>query len=811
MIRIGAQLNGLERTLLNNLNKANTAAAQNALRLSTGKNVNYPSDDPAAFFALSGFETRLKVVNSTLVQVDKASSIAAESQLALDLIRTQIDVIRSTLLEDEDLSLTPTERSDKQLAIDSALQEIDRLSGTEVNGRRILDGSSDFRVSGQLTGQVRSVDVYSLGAPTSLTSAKPAELTYTGSNRAISADANITLTGAFGSATIELTQDQSLQSAAAEINARTSITGIRATASDNELSLESIFNGDAASIAVAVNSGAFGVTGGNGDGTAQGSDGLLASQPSIAGTVLEAATQGSLTYAGAGGLITADASFTLTGATGAASISVTNGETLSEVADRINAQSHATGVLADVDGDDLNLTSINYGTSATVAVVVDSGAFGVTGGNGDGTAQGTNAVAEINGKVISGNQAATAAAITHTELSGQLQGDVDFTLTGDLGSFAFSFNNGDALATLASAINLQSGVTGIAASVSTDGFDLVLESVAQGAGATIDLEVTDGEFDLTVDEEATATSYVAAQQAELIYEGADGRATDAASFDLTGLDGTTSASIVIAAGDTLSSVAQKVNQETLNTGVAARAVGDQLVIYSVEFGTDAFVDLDINSGTFDTTGGDVDLIATGVDQQITVAGQNEVTNLYAVDGNRFYVNDNGNSFTIEFTGGFSGDFQTIRLSDAPTLKFNLSTAIGDITTLALPAATTSRLGGFSGVLADLRTGGLFAGLGGNTSAAIRVVDEALAELTLIEGRVDAFADGAVASSSALLTGLKSTLEDSIDSINEVNEDEESLLLEKNRQLADSVLASLAILSDQRSKIVQLIERMAGLS
>ncbi|MCC9606459.1 hypothetical protein LOC68_17755 [Blastopirellula sp. JC732] len=123
-----------------------------------------------------------------------------------------------------------------------------------------------------------------------------------------------------------------------------------------------------------------------------------------------------------------------------------------------------------------------------------------------------------------------------------------------------------------------------------------------------------------------------------------------------------------------------------------------------------------------------------------------------------------------------------------------------------PNLTTAQLGGPTGVLADLRSSGRFGNLDQNRSFAILVVDEAFAELTMIEDRIDSFADNAFALSAAVLSDL-TTLEDSFDG---VPAEDESLLHEKNRQLSDKILASLEALSDQRAKITQLIERMASL-
>ena len=72
------------------------------------------------------------------------------------------------------------------------------------------------------------------------------------------------------------------------------------------------------------------------------------------------------------------------------------------------------------------------------------------------------------------------------------------------------------------------------------------------------------------------------------------------------------------------------------------------------------------------------------------------------------------------------------------------------------------LGGPSGRLDQLASGGTLDGLDSNTSQAIRVVDEALADLTRIEGAVDGFFNSAITSTSDLLSALETDLEDAVD-------------------------------------------------
>jgi flagellin-like hook-associated protein FlgL len=118
-------------------------------------------------------------------------------------------------------------------------------------------------------------------------------------------------------------------------------------------------------------------------------------------TVTVQPEQAQLSYAGApGALVQANAEFTITGAAGASEFTVTAGEALTAVRDRINSESYATAVSASVSGDNLIFNSISYGSEATIAVEVTSGTFAVTGGNGDGTAEGVDAEATVNSTAL---------------------------------------------------------------------------------------------------------------------------------------------------------------------------------------------------------------------------------------------------------------------------------------------------------------------------------------------------------------------------------------------------------------------------
>ncbi len=290
MSRIGAILSGTELRLLNRLAEANAAVTLHSLRLATQKRVNAPRDDPSAFVALSMLQSRLSVVHATMGNVTAAASMVTQTQSAIDQIQTQLTTIRTELLKDEDRSLTASQRAESQAIIDEAVTQINTLAGSQIDGRRLLDGSVDFVVSGRSPSQVRDLRVHSIP---------------------------------------------------------------------------------------------------------------YGSSPTISGSVTQTATQAQLAYTGDGGSPshpTVDATFTLTGERGSASISVTTADTLAAVAQRINDNSHKTGVTAAAVGNTLTFTAVDYGSDAGISVAVTSGTFNVT---GTGTA--IDATAVINGRTLTGD------------------------------------------------------------------------------------------------------------------------------------------------------------------------------------------------------------------------------------------------------------------------------------------------------------------------------------------------------------------------------------------------------------------------
>lgn len=165
MSRVSALLSGAEQQLLRYLAASRSQQSLHALRLSSGQRISTPSQDPAAFLHIAALESELSGVNQAISQVAAASDFAADAQLIIDQVRTQLDLIREILAEDEGGDLTPAQRAANQIEIDAALEAINALASTEVGGSNAFDGQS-LSLTFALTTDPRQLSSLSLAALT---------------------------------------------------------------------------------------------------------------------------------------------------------------------------------------------------------------------------------------------------------------------------------------------------------------------------------------------------------------------------------------------------------------------------------------------------------------------------------------------------------------------------------------------------------------------------------------------------------------------------------------------------------------------
>jgi flagellin-like hook-associated protein FlgL len=294
----------------------------------------------------------------------------------------------------------------------------------------------------------------------------------------------------------------------------------------------------------------------------------------------------------------------------------------------------------------------------------------------------------------------------------------------------------------------------------------------------------------------------AATQAQLTLSGA---VAEEVTMNLSGDLG--SIAITLSVGESMDEIAADVNQYSHRTGITASVVAGDLHLTSVDYGSSAKVEVQFSVETFGVT----EVSDFGTNAEATINGQTIEADSHNVNGTLFTVNDNGLNFSIQFQPDFTGTFQTISVEDG-ALSFALSEGLSNRSELGIPSLTADQLGGLSGTLDQLATGGLLAlsVTGDTTSQALRVVDEALGKITRVEGLVEGFSDAEIASASALMTDLQEEVSRAIDDVNKVDDVEELQIQAHYQTLADNAVAGLTLLNQQRSMIAKMLQVIAGL-
>ena len=717
-MRIGTQVFGQDLYLLNRLSRDTSTTTSSVLSLY--REVNARTQHRSALLALSNLQLTQDVSARGLSNSVTASNSLSRLGLTLDRVRTELSTIRARAAEDQDQQLSDRERADNQAAIDAAIERINLLAGSGISGIPIASapstGDSVLTVSEIDQSQLVDFDVDSIDGNTSQTltatvtaAAEQAELTYVGSAGGLVTDtATFTLTGSLGSLEVSIAKDESLADVRDRINLLTSSTGVAASLSADNLVFNSVDYGSGASLSVgSISAENITISGANASQLLSFDVDSIDSDSSqiVSGTVTTDAEQAQLTYAGAaGGLVTDTATFTVAGRLGIASVSITKGESLADVRDRINLLTSSTGVAASLSGDDLVFNTVHFGSTTNLSVNVTEidDVFTVSGDNASQLVSfNIDSMAPNSSQIISGTvtTAAEQAQLTYVGGVGGLVTDTaTFTLTGSLGNASISIAKDESLADVRDRINLLTSSTGVTASLSGD--DLVFNTTDFGSSANFSVEVTaiDNIINVSgvngsqlvsfnVDSMAPNSSQVvsgtvtaAAEQAQLQLHGNKGEVKFDATFTVAGNAGSVDFSVT--KGDLLTDVRDSINLQTEQTGVTASVSGDYLVFDSVGYGSAATVSVQVTAGKATVSGGNSDGTANGTDAQATINGQN-----LTGSGNQFTVTDGAGTFTMEFAAGFSGAFDPVT-AESVNGVFDVTGGNGDSTANGTDAQAT---------------------------------------------------------------------------------------------------------------------------
>jgi flagellin len=234
-------------SLLNRINQLSQAQALSLARLSSGSRINKASDDPAGLIALQQLDAERTAVTAAIDNAQRADAMMTVAEGAMGEISDLLLEIESLAVESTSTGgLTQAEIAANQAEIDQAVQSIDHIvRTTSFNGQRLLDGSLSIRTTVS-TGSDNVSDVHVHSRPSSQTSSALYVAVTTAAAKAVVEEyattsaaqaTTISITGALGTATIEITAGQNLSAVAAAINVVSSETGVAASATTNNSAL----------------------------------------------------------------------------------------------------------------------------------------------------------------------------------------------------------------------------------------------------------------------------------------------------------------------------------------------------------------------------------------------------------------------------------------------------------------------------------------------------------------------------------------------------------------------------------------------
>ncbi len=143
MSRISTGIHGVDRQLLTNYQRNSERTQTSLERLSTGKRINHPKDDPAGFVAAEGLRQDLADLKQKLgdISIERAQSHIRQSGLAD--IQNALTELRGRLDSTTGGLFTADQRATLEDEIDTTVEAINRIAKLTGNA-----GPVDFNTNG---------------------------------------------------------------------------------------------------------------------------------------------------------------------------------------------------------------------------------------------------------------------------------------------------------------------------------------------------------------------------------------------------------------------------------------------------------------------------------------------------------------------------------------------------------------------------------------------------------------------------------------------------------------------------------------
>jgi len=429
-------------------------------------------------------------------------------------------------------------------------------------------------------------------------------------------------------------------------------------------------------------------------------------------------------------------------------------------------------------GADLTAT-LTSGTTGDAFVLADIGATGTL-------ANGADAVAAVDANITI---AASAAGASFNRA-------ITFISTADLGAgVATATDDGTTLAISVdddTDVDLSAIVTAVEGAIGTTDFTTTLTS-----------NTGDSQFNTTVDTDPALTN-VGATTAGVT---AGGGLADAVVLELAGSDG--SEVLSFGAGTTIAELVTGINLVSDATGVTAAVNGTTattLDLTSSSYGSDAFVDLQvISEGTGSTAAG---VFTTDVAQGERNTGADIVASINGVSatgsGNELTINTATLDLSTTITAGFTGAASFTITGGGALFQLGPDVVSNQQARLGVGSVNTARLGGVSGKLFSLGTGGANQLTSSSLDTSAKIVEEAIDQVTSLRGRLGAFQRTTLETNKQALNDTLVNLTDAESSIRDADFAKESAALTRAQILVQSGTTVLQISNQNPQNVLALL-------
>jgi flagellin len=255
------------------------------------------------------------------------------------------------------------------------------------------------------------------------------------------------------------------------------------------------------------------------------------------------------------------------------------------------------------------------------------------------------------------------------------------------------------------------------------------------------------------------------------------------------------------AGTTLDSVVDAINLFTDATGVTASGATTTLTLSSSAYGSNAFVDVKVL--TEDSTGDFTTAIAqgsraTGADALARINGL-----LATADGNALSVNTASLDVSIELEAAFTGTINFDITGGGALFQLGPDVVSNQQVRIGINSLNTARLGGSSGKLYQLQSGG-DADLAADPNSAASIVEEAINQVTTLRGRLGAFQRTLLETNKNALSDTLVNLTDAESAIRDADFAAETAALTRAQILVQSGTTVLSIANQNPQNVLALL-------